>query len=57
MRLEGGLEGIELGPKVGGGSFGRVFKGRWKGALVAIKVHRRCPPWPLGRLRPRMSAH
>lgn len=38
MRMEGGLEGIELGPLLGRGSYGRVYKGRWKGALVAIKI-------------------
>ena len=27
MRMEGGLEGIELGPLLGKGSYGRVFKG------------------------------
>ena len=27
MRLEGGLEGIEMGPILGRGSFGRVYKG------------------------------
>ena len=27
MRLEGGLEGIELGPLLGRGSYGKVYKG------------------------------
>lgn len=27
LRMEGGLEGIELGPLLGRGSYGRVFKG------------------------------
>ena len=27
MRLEGGLDGIELGPQLGRGSYGKVFKG------------------------------
>lgn len=27
MRLEGGLEGIEIGPIMGRGSYGKVFKG------------------------------
>ncbi len=27
MRLQGGLEGVELGPILGRGSYGRVYKG------------------------------
>ena len=29
---------IELGPLLGRGSYGRVYKARWKGTLVAVKV-------------------
>ena len=29
---------IELGPLLGRGSYGRVYKARWKGTIVAIKV-------------------
>ncbi|KAL3133428.1 hypothetical protein ABBQ38_007295 [Trebouxia sp. C0009 RCD-2024] len=32
------LDEVELGPLLGRGAYGRVFKGRWKGALVAVKV-------------------
>ena len=29
---------VEVGPLLGRGSFGRVYKGRWNSSLVAIKV-------------------
>lgn len=29
---------MELGPLLGRGSFGRVYKGRWNSSLVAIKI-------------------
>lgn len=38
MRMQHGLEGVEVGPLLGKGSYGSVFKGRWRGTLVAIKV-------------------
>ena len=31
-------EQVEFGPMLGRGSFGRVYKGRWKNVLVAIKA-------------------
>ena len=30
-------EELEFGPMVGSGSFGNVYKGRWKGTTVALK--------------------
>ena len=33
-----GGEPVEIGPLIGRGSYGRVFKGRWHGALVAVKI-------------------
>lgn len=38
MKLQHGLDGVEVGPLLGRGSYGSVFKGRWRGTLVAIKV-------------------
>jgi serine/threonine protein kinase len=32
------VEGIELGPLLGRGSYGRVYLGRWNGQEVAIKA-------------------
>ncbi|KAI3431775.1 hypothetical protein D9Q98_010531 [Chlorella vulgaris] len=32
------LRGLTLGPMVGSGSFGRVFKGSWQSSTVAVKV-------------------
>ncbi|KAK9916935.1 hypothetical protein WJX75_008980 [Coccomyxa subellipsoidea] len=37
-RSEVGLEALELGPLVGRGSFGRVYKGRWRAGTVAVKI-------------------
>lgn len=36
MRMEGGLEGIEKGPLLGRGSYGRVFKGISHNFLLAL---------------------
>ena len=32
------FEGVTLGPPVGRGSFGRVYRGTWDGRAVAVKV-------------------
>jgi Protein tyrosine and serine/threonine kinase len=29
---------LQIGPLLGRGSYGRVYKGRWHGAMVAVKV-------------------
>ena len=31
------IKGVNVGEKLGGGNFGEVFKGNWKGAAVALK--------------------
>lgn len=36
--LPGPLEGLEMGPLVGSGSFGRVYRGMWQGRVVAVKT-------------------
>ncbi|PRW55899.1 kinase [Chlorella sorokiniana] len=34
----GPIEGLQLGELLGRGAFGKVYRGRWKGAIVAVKV-------------------
>ncbi|PRW58787.1 kinase isoform B [Chlorella sorokiniana] len=34
----GVIEGLEVGELLGRGAYGRVYKGRWNGAIVAVKV-------------------
>lgn len=34
----GFIDGLRLGGIVGGGGFGRVYKGNWKGSSVAVKI-------------------
>ena len=42
------FEGLELGPLVGRGSFGRVYRGRWQDKTVAVKVRARRTTQRLG---------
>jgi len=37
-RAGGDATDVELGPLLGRGSYGRVYKARWKGTLVAVKA-------------------
>ncbi|KAL4457609.1 hypothetical protein ABPG75_012474 [Micractinium tetrahymenae] len=34
----GPIDGVQLGELLGRGAYGRVYRGRWKGAIVAVKV-------------------
>ncbi|PSC76682.1 kinase [Micractinium conductrix] len=34
----GMIEGLEIGELLGRGAYGKVYKGRWQGAIVAVKV-------------------
>lgn len=35
---QGVIDGVQLGPLLGKGSFGRVYQGIWQGQQVAVKV-------------------
>ncbi|CAL8464410.1 g3945 [Coccomyxa elongata] len=37
-RQRASIGGLELGEMLGRGSFGKVYKGRWRGAIVAVKI-------------------
>lgn len=32
------IDGVQLGPMLGKGSYGRVYHGYWQGTEVAVKV-------------------
>lgn len=32
------LEGLQMGPMIGSGSFGRVYRGQWRDRVVAVKI-------------------
>ena len=47
------FEDVQLGPLLGQGGFGKVYRGLWNGAAVAVKVclfpfcFKVLGPWPL----------
>jgi predicted Ser/Thr protein kinase len=34
------IDGVQLGPMLGKGSYGRVYHGYWQGTEVAVKVRK-----------------